>query len=102
MKGSSTIKTSFPGAALSTDPFEEEELDPEPEERLAVTQRPGLKTVPFGSTLSPRPLRVRYDDNGKVLLTTGVGTSILLSQLPEWEQRELFRHLRFAADVGTL
>jgi hypothetical protein len=79
-------------------PFEEE-----PEERTHVAlARYGTKAIPFGSTLSVRPLRVRYDNAGKVVLTSGEGGTLTMDLLPLWERRELYRHLRFMSEVGAL
>ncbi len=79
-------------------PFEEE-----PEERTRVAPvRYGTKTIPFGSTLSERPLRVRYDRKGTVVLTTSQGVEVDMKELPEWELLELFRHIQFASDQGAL
>lgn len=79
-------------------PFEEEE------ERTMVRPagKSANKTIPFGSTLSARPLRVRYDLAGKVQMTAVDGAAVPMEQLPDWERRELFRHLRFMSSLGAL
>jgi hypothetical protein len=62
----------------------------------------GPKVIPFGSTLSQLPLRVRYDHDGKVRLHFKGGPEVPLEKLPDWERRELYRHIQFASSVGML
>ncbi len=105
MKGSSTI-TNFPAGSFLTEPFEEDS-EGEPEDDfttvLPVTVRPAhQKSIPFGTTLSERPLRVQYGPLGEVVLTTRTGGRVPLTLLPDWEQKELSRHLRFAVQNGAL
>lgn len=97
MERSPTITANWPAEALQRAGDTEEE-----EERTVVAKGPGLKSVPFGSTLSQRPLRARYDLFGKVQLTSVDGAAITMEQLPDWERRELFRHLRFMSEIGAL
>lgn len=59
------------------------------------------KTIPFGSTLSPKPLRV-WLTGEYIRATYANGISVDLSRLPKWEWHELVRHLQFACETGVL
>jgi hypothetical protein len=99
MERSSTITASFPVGALRRIG---EDVEPEEEEERTVVAKRFGRSVPFGSTLSAKPLRVRYDHTGKVQMTLAEGGELSMEQLPDWERRELFRHLRFMSDIGAL
>lgn len=108
MKGSSTIRTDFPatpeslrGIQLEPDDEEEELTTVLSSKTVLATAGTDAKTIPFGSTLATKPLRVRLE-RGAVLLMMPDGRPVGVEHLPKWEQQELFRHVADARLSGRL
>ncbi len=103
MKGSTTITAFFPtglGDLKDITLEDEDDTDPETPTRVSVP-RSAMKTIPFGSTLDRKPLRVGFSC-GAVLLLTPDGHPIGINHLPKWEARELFKHVESALEAGSL
>jgi hypothetical protein len=109
MKGSSTITASFPAGpgGLPNLEFEDEDSGDgdEGETQLMSTihsQPTVIKTIPFGSTLASRSLRVRLIRGGMVKLALPSGEEVGIDRLPPWERKELMEHVYWAQEVGAL
>lgn len=82
--------------------FEIDNPDPdEPEPELTTIYKPTGKTIPFGSTLTQRPLRVSLS-HGAVKLERLDGVPVNLGHMPGWEQDELMAHVEHALKTGAL